>query len=89
MLSIFIVGALVILATTFYLLWWYGEKSVVLPGPKRRFLVGNLYDLPHGGEEWIKYRQLGKACGEYSYFFSTKCILISTLQAATLFISNF
>ncbi|KAI0061729.1 cytochrome P450 [Artomyces pyxidatus] len=30
------------------------------PGPRPRFLVGNLRDLPAGGDEWLAYRQLSR-----------------------------
>lgn len=48
--------------------WWWqnGNNPKGLPfppGPQPRLLVGNLRDLPKGGNEWIEYENLSKKYG--------------------------
>ena len=62
--SYFIIGTLTLVAC---LLAWrhsQGQKQFP-PGPPRKFLIGNLKDVPSGGQEWIAYEKMGKACGVY------------------------
>ena len=39
------------------------DTRVYPPGPPRRFLVGNLGDIPSKGYEWESYLEISKRCG--------------------------
>lgn len=47
---------------------WYRLQNLKRypPGPPRSFLVGNLKDIPSGGNEWEAYIALGKKLSEWS-----------------------
>lgn len=57
-----VVGAV---ASVFLLLVWQHvhDQKQYPPGPPRKFLVGNLKDIPKGGQEWIAYEEMGRSCG--------------------------
>ncbi|KAJ6511409.1 cytochrome P450 [Mycena vitilis] len=50
-------------ATFAFIVWtsWRARSSP--PGPPGRFLIGNLQDLPKGGYEWLKHRNLARSYG--------------------------
>ncbi|OBZ79891.1 O-methylsterigmatocystin oxidoreductase [Grifola frondosa] len=55
------------------------------PGPKRRVFVGNLHDLPRGGNEWLKYRDLSEKYGSdiiYLQVLGNSIMAINSVQAA-------
>lgn len=44
-------------------------RSPLPPGPPGWPLIGNLFDMPNGGDDWVEYRDMGVRCsasGDYS-----------------------
>ncbi|TFK38733.1 cytochrome P450 [Crucibulum laeve] len=55
------------------------------PQPKPHFLLGNMRDMPKGGNEWVKYRDLGRKLGSdivYLNIFGRSILAINSLRTA-------
>ncbi|KXN91232.1 O-methylsterigmatocystin oxidoreductase [Leucoagaricus sp. SymC.cos] len=56
------------------------------PSPPSQFLFGNLKDLPQGGNEWLKYEELGKRLGSDVGFLTvlgTPILFLNSFKATT------
>ena len=53
----------VLLLALSYLLYHNRTNRCRLPGPKPKFLIENLTDLPSHGHEWLEYAALGRKYG--------------------------
>ncbi|KAM5530936.1 hypothetical protein V8D89_015381 [Ganoderma adspersum] len=60
------------------------DSRVYPPGPPRRFLVGNLGDIPHGGYAWESYLEISKRCASdvvYLTAVGSKLLVLSSFEA--------
>ena len=57
----------IILVAAWKLLFRGSVRQRFPPGPPPQPLVGNLKDIPSGGNEWDAYEALGKKCGKVPY----------------------
>ena len=57
----------IILIAAWKLLFRGSVRQRFPPGPPPQPLVGNLKDIPSGGNEWDAYEALGKKCGKVPY----------------------
>lgn len=46
------------------------RRSRLPPGPAGWPLIGNLFDMPSGGDDWIEYRDMSVRCSAFSYYSS-------------------
>ncbi|KAI0330029.1 cytochrome P450 [Cubamyces sp. BRFM 1775] len=67
-------------------LWYHNRTNRCrLPGPKPKFLIENLADLPSHGHEWLEYAALGrKYASDVLYFtaLGTPLLVINSFEAA-------
>ncbi|KZW03025.1 cytochrome P450 [Exidia glandulosa HHB12029] len=60
------------------------QKRRLPPGPPRKFIVGNLRDVPKAPEEWKGYAALGKRYGPVTYLrvLTQDIIILNTMKSA-------
>ncbi|KZW03032.1 cytochrome P450 [Exidia glandulosa HHB12029] len=84
-LSQFALLCLTGIVVTSYVLKRSRKAKRLPPGPPRRFIVGNMYNLPQPPEEWKGYAALAKQYGPVTYLriFTSDVIVLNTMKAAT------
>ncbi|EJF56272.1 cytochrome P450 [Dichomitus squalens LYAD-421 SS1] len=63
----------------------YKVRKHFPPGPRQQPLVGNLKDIPSGGNEWDAYEALGKKCGSDVVYFNalgSHLVVLNKFEAA-------
>ncbi|KAJ6571842.1 cytochrome P450 [Mycena capillaripes] len=63
---------------------WTRRLRPLPPGPPGQFLLGNLKDLPKGGSEWVKHRDLARLYNDPVFFrvFGKPVMSINSTQVA-------
>ncbi|EJD37771.1 cytochrome P450 [Auricularia subglabra TFB-10046 SS5] len=60
------------------------QRLPLPPGPPKRWLLGNLFDLPTGPEEWRKFAELGRRYGPIAHLgmFGRHIVVLNSFDAA-------
>ncbi|KAF8652305.1 hypothetical protein AX16_004463 [Volvariella volvacea WC 439] len=80
--------AILAIVSSLYLLYYLRQRQARLPlppGPKGRFLVGNINDIPSGRHQWKVFSEWGKIYDPdilYLNFAGQSVIALNTLEAA-------
>ncbi|KAJ6511478.1 cytochrome P450 [Mycena vitilis] len=76
--------------TIVFLVWISWRTRPSPPGPPGQFLIGNLKDLPKGGSEWVKHRDLSRIYKDPVFFqvFGKPVMSVNSAQVATDLLEN-
>lgn len=88
---VFTIVVSLVLSTVYVYLRIHGvnvEKLPFPPGPVPHFLLGNLYDIPSGENQWSVYRALSNACGKISLVLTSYYDLSSFLESDIVYLTT-